>query len=213
MTTLLSQVCFSLTGSHLPEDIFDNFLFYRYRDNYCRSKMLSPGIQSLLSEMEPIGKLTQHQIALDGIPYDEPLASIKSLMYTDNKFSRYFFEHGRPTYVSIMTNTIDQGVWGGHHCIFDCVSVILYFEDHLKMNKAGGRIYRNGLHPQRGYRLVPIKTGRFSVCYCCKKFLPLVAEKHRQLYRIDPNIKVIPEKCIACKTRTCQLIDEDSDME
>ena len=201
MTTLISQVCFSLTGSHLPEGIFDNFMFYRYRDNYCRSKMLSPGIKALLSEIEPIGKLTQYQIALDGIPYDEPLASIKSLMYRDNKFSRYFFEYGRPTHISIMSDTIDNGVWGGHHCIFDSVTVILYFEDHMKMMKAGGRINRNGIHPQKGYRLIPRKTGVLSECSCCNKFIPLAAEKHRQFYRINgTNRKMIQGKCIACKT-------------
>ena len=164
MFTLLSHICLSLTGHPLPVGIFDDCFFYQLRSK----KELS---ETLLDGVKQIGKHTPHQLAILGIPSDETRSCVEKIFY-GKKFSNYFFKRGRPAYISILPEPFACGV-----------SVTLYFDDEESMFEAGQRIHHQGIHPQKGYKLVPRKIGGLSKCSHCREFLPLLSEK----YRLEPR--------------------------
>ena len=164
MFTLLSYICYLKTGSPLPEGVFDDYFFYQIRSKKKFSDTLLDGIKL-------IGKHTPYQLAILGIPTDESRSCVEKIL-NSKKFSDYFFKGGRPSHISILPDPFDRGV-----------SVTLYFEDERSMIDAGHRIYHNGTHPQKGYKLNPRKIGCLSACTHCGAFLPLVSEK----YRIEPR--------------------------
>ena len=165
MFTLLSYICLLKTGSPLPEGVFDDYFFYRIRSKKTFS-------DTLLDEIKRIGKHTPHQLAILGFPPQESKSSVEKI-FNSKKFSDYFFKSGRPSHIS--THFHSPFNYG--------VSVTLYFEDEKSMDEAGHRIYQNGTHPKKGYKLLPRKIGCLSTCTHCGAFLPLVSEK----YRIEPR--------------------------
>ena len=164
MFTLLSYICFLKTESPLPEGVFDDYFFYRIRSKKTFS-------DTLLDEIKRIGKHTPHQLAILGFPPQESKSCVEKI-FNNNKFSDYFFKDGRPSHISILSDSPNYGV-----------SVTLYFEDERSLFEAGRRIYQNGSHPRKGYKLHPRKIGCLSTCTHCGTFLPLVSEK----YRIEPR--------------------------
>ena len=179
---LLSRVCLLITGLPLPDGIFDDYFFYQLR-----SKKKISG--TLLGEVKQIGKHTPYQLAILGIPADESRSCVEKI-FNSKKFSDYFFEEGRPSYISILSDPLDYDV-----------SVTLYFEDEESMFEAGHRIYQNGTHPKKGYKLHPRKIGSLSTCSHCGKFCPLVSEK----YRVEPR------RFANMETEFIQYIKNDSD--
>ena len=175
MFTLLSHICMCITGSTLPEGIFDDYFFYQLRVK----KKFS---DTLLDGVEQIGKHTPHQLAITGFPPNESISNVEKIL-RGSKFSDYFFKRGIPSYISILSDTIDHGIHGGHHCLEENLSVTLYFEDKESMTAAGQRIYHQGTHPRKGYKLIPMNIGQWVKCSHCEKLLPLISEQHRRAHR------------------------------
>lgn len=181
MFTILSYICLSITGGPLPEGIFDDHFFYQLRTK----KKIS---EDILCGVRQLGKHTPHQLAIMGFPHNESKVQVEKVILHSKKFSDYFFKEGRPSHVSILDDPIDYGIHGEVHCIYHNVVVNLYFEDEEKMDAAGHRLFQNGVHPKKGYKLHPRKIGALSTCCHCERFLPLVSEKNRnEKRRITPK--------------------------
>ena len=189
MFTLLSHICLSLAGYPLPEGIFDDYFFYQLRSK----KKLS---DTLLDGIKQIGKHTPYQLAILGIPSDETHSCVEKI-FSGKKFSDYFFKRGRPSHISILSGRSGAGV-----------SVTLYFEDEESMFEAGQRIHHQGTHPQKGYKLKPMKLGVLSKCSHCGKFLPLVSEKYRHTIRWVRRGRGevwCPTNCSDQRCTTCEM--------
>jgi hypothetical protein len=208
MSTLLSHICSCITGSPLPDGIFDDYFFYQLR----LKKKFS---DTLLDGVKQIGKHTPHQLAILGFPPNESCSNVEKIL-CGPKFSDYFFEGGIPSYISILSDPIDYGIHEGHHHLDENLSVTLYFEDKGSMIAAGQRIYHQGTHPQKGYKLRPMNIGHLSKCSHCENLLSLISEKHRHAHRWVRDggnhihvPKYFPEKmCTTCsdiyRSRLCK---------
>lgn len=175
MFTLLSKICYSLTGGHLDEDVFDKYIFYHILA--CKT---DSGKRKIFTSMKIRSKMTNHQLKIFGFPYYVSEKKIYNIL-RGNKFSNFFFKYGTPSFI-----WMNKGLQ----------TPVLYFSDKDKLENAKNRINEYGTNPKSGYEIVAMDISEYSICQKCSKFLEYYSEKN--MGKMKMNHKPL---CIQCMKR------------
>ena len=92
MFTLLAQFCFLLTGSSLPEGVFDDYFFYHLQVKKDSRK------RKVHEKLEIQSRMTPYQMKIEGFPSDTSESEILKILHS-KAFGGYFFKYGRPSFI------------------------------------------------------------------------------------------------------------------
>ena len=201
MYKILSQICLSLTGENLPEEVYDNNLFY-----YLQGSRLKRNV--LVDKINMFYLMTPYQIMIDGWPNDMYFYNNLLSTLSSDTFASHFYKTSDgyridPVYTSAIK-------WLSHTYLsvpFKNFKVFLYFKDQEDRDDA----WVNFIYKSKelyDYKLKPIDISHLSSCVICNHFSYKRSESirisHEDLHIIDKKFhnyenKDGPYICCQCR--------------
>ena len=172
MYKILSQICLSLTGENLPEEVYDNNLFY-----YLQGSRLKRNV--LVDKINTLYLMTPYQLMIAGWPNNMYFCNNLLSTLSSGDFASHFYKNSNGYRVDpVYTSAIK---WLSHSYLdvpFKNFKVILYFQDQEDRDDA----WVNFIYKSKGildYKLQPIDISYLSSCVICNHFSYKRSEKFR----------------------------------
>jgi len=183
MFKILCQLFIALTGCSLPEEIYDDKLFYLLQGK--RSKLYT-----IVKEINEFSQQTPHQLVVTGWPNKLRFKLEKIL--TGEQFTSVFH-----TSLECYQNNIMGDCLPSFRKIYNqidingLIKVILYFDNEKKMNTSKNLINIHGYNQKNNYSLRAIDISDKSKCCKCHKFIPLkIGSELTNLECVKCNMKM-----------------------
>lgn len=186
MFKILCQLFIALTGSSLPEEIYDDKLFYLLQGKRSKRYMI-------VKELNEFSQQTPHQLVVTGWP-NKLLFKLEKIL-TGEQFTSVFH-----TSFECYQNNIMGDCLPSFRKIYSqvdingLIKVILYFDNEKKMNTSKNLINIHGYNHKNNYSLRAVDISDKSKCCKCHKFMPLkIGSELTNLECVKCNMKTNSE--------------------
>lgn len=217
MFQLLCQLFIAITGHPLPEEVFENTLYYLLQGD-------RKGRKILVKSMNDFSSHTPHQLLISGWPLTYISATTKkgNSKIEDIISNKRFIKTFHTQYDFVLEDYI--GTIGEHKPVFRSVhrwidkddkdpniSVIFHFKNENDKKISKLRINKDGFCQKSGYKLQAHDISHLSKCHICNEFMPLVSNLvntcDEEPYKIELNRSnaTVINRRISRVSRACQI--------